>query len=163
MRKRRLPSVRKLPACKNEVLPEVEETIGAVIVEDRRLEGNLARKERYHCHSLDAAEFEGSDYGTEETPEVLLVIMEKERRPYMAFSWLSKVQKRRILMLADGISVNEIVRREGVHHSVVSETVSAARKNLKSFSEKHPTGCPLKSSYEEMNPSWSLCTPWSKK
>ena len=33
---------------------EVEESIGAVIIEDRRLEDNLARKERYHCHSLDA-------------------------------------------------------------------------------------------------------------
>ncbi len=38
---------------------EVEESIGAVIIEDRRLEDNLARKERYHCHSLDAVEFEG--------------------------------------------------------------------------------------------------------
>ena len=28
---------------------EVEEAIGAVIIEDRRLEDNLSRKERYHC------------------------------------------------------------------------------------------------------------------
>ena len=48
---------------------EVDEFIGTVIVEDRRLEDNLARKERYHCCSMDAAEFEGMDYGTEETPE----------------------------------------------------------------------------------------------
>ena len=34
---------------------EVEESIGAVIIEDRRLEDNLSRKERYHCYSLDAA------------------------------------------------------------------------------------------------------------
>ncbi len=40
---------------------EVEESIGAVIIEDRRMEDNLARKERYHCHSLDAVEFEGID------------------------------------------------------------------------------------------------------
>jgi hypothetical protein len=45
---------------------EVEESIGAVIIEDRRLEDNLARKERYHCHSLDAVEFEGTEYGTVE-------------------------------------------------------------------------------------------------
>ena len=37
---------------------EVEESIGAVIIEDRRLEDNLSRKERYHCYSLDAAQFE---------------------------------------------------------------------------------------------------------
>ena len=29
---------------------EVEESIGAVIIEDRRLEDNLSRKERYHCY-----------------------------------------------------------------------------------------------------------------
>ena len=112
---------------------EVEESIGAVIIEDRRLEDNLARKERYHCHSLDAVEFEGMEYGTEETPETLLAAMEEDRRVYEAFHRLSKVQQRRLLMLAGGMSVNEIARREGVHHSVVSETVSAARKKFKKF------------------------------
>ena len=64
---------------------EVEESIGAVIIEDRRLEDNLARKERYHCHSLDAVEFEGADYGTEETPESLIAAMEEDRRVYEAY------------------------------------------------------------------------------
>lgn len=48
---------------------EVQESIGAVIIEDRRLEDNLSRKERYHCYSLDAAQFEGAEYASEETPE----------------------------------------------------------------------------------------------
>ena len=112
---------------------EVEESIGAVIIEDRRLEDNLARKERYHCHSLDAVEFEGAEYGTEETLETLLAAMEEDRRIYDAFHRLSRVQQRRLLMLAGGMSVNEIARREGVHHSVVSETISAARKKFKKF------------------------------
>ena len=43
---------------------EVEESIGAVIIEDRRLEDNLSRKERYHCYSLDAAQFHAT--GTHE-------------------------------------------------------------------------------------------------
>ena len=38
---------------------EVEESIGAVIIESRRKEDNLARKERYHCYSMDAVQFEG--------------------------------------------------------------------------------------------------------
>ena len=75
---------------------EVEESIGAVIIEDRRLEDNLARKERYHCHSLDAVEFEGADYGTDETPETLLAAMEEDRRVYEAFHKLSEVQQRRL-------------------------------------------------------------------
>ncbi len=48
---------------------EVEESIGAVIIEDRRLEDNLSRKERYHCYSLDAAQFVGEEYSDRETPE----------------------------------------------------------------------------------------------
>ena len=40
---------------------EVTEEIGSVIIESRRLEDNLARKERYHCYSLDAVDFEGSE------------------------------------------------------------------------------------------------------
>ncbi len=112
---------------------EVEESIGAVIIEDRRLEDNLSRKERYHCCSLDAAQFEGVEYADGETPETLLAAMEEDRHFYEAFRQLSKAQRRRILMLAGGMSVNEIARKEGVHHSVVSETISAARKKFKKF------------------------------
>ena len=43
---------------------EVEESIGAVIIESRRKEDNLARKERYHCYSMDSVQFEGDEYGT---------------------------------------------------------------------------------------------------
>lgn len=32
----------------------MEDSIGAVIIEDRHPEDNLARKERYQCYSLDA-------------------------------------------------------------------------------------------------------------
>lgn len=112
---------------------EVEESIGAVIIEDRRLEDNLSRKERYHCCSLDAVQFEGVEYADGKTPETQLDAMEEARHLYETFRRLSKVQRRRILMLAAGMSVNEIARKEGVHHSAVSETVSAARKKFKKF------------------------------
>lgn len=52
---------------------EVEASIGAAIIEDRRLEDNLSRKERYHCYSLDVAQFEGAQYSDGETPESILV------------------------------------------------------------------------------------------
>lgn len=112
---------------------EVEDSIGAVIIEDRRQEDNLARKERYHCYSLDAAQFEGSEYGTEETPEVQMERKQDTERIARALDGLSEVQRRRLRMLIYGISVNEIARRERVHHSVISETVSAARKKFKKF------------------------------
>lgn len=38
---------------------EVSEEIGTMILDSRREESNLDRKERYHCYSLDGAEFEG--------------------------------------------------------------------------------------------------------
>ena len=112
---------------------EVEESIGAVIIEDRRLEDNLSRKERYHCYSLDAAQFEGAEYGTDETPETKMEREMDTEHIAQALDGLSEVQRRRILMLAGGMSVNEIARKEGVHHSVVSETISAARKKFKKF------------------------------
>lgn len=112
---------------------EVEESIGAVIIEDRRLEDNLSRKERYHCYSLDAAQFEGAEYADGETPETKLEREMDTERIAQALDELSEVQRRRILMLAGGMSVNEIARKEGVHHSVVSETISAARKKFKKF------------------------------
>ena len=112
---------------------EVEESIGAVIIEDRRLEDNLARKERYHCHSLDAVEFEGADYGTEETPESLIAAMEEDRRIYEAFHKLSEVQQKRLLMLAGGMSIREIARKEGTNFRTVHESVESGRKKFKKF------------------------------
>ena len=87
---------------------EVEESIGEVIIEDRRQEDNLARKERYHCYSLDAAQFEGSEYGTEETPETKMERKQDTERIARALDGLSEVQRRRLLMLADGKSMREI-------------------------------------------------------
>lgn len=112
---------------------EVKESIGAVIIEDRRLEDNLSRKERYHCYSLDAAQFEGAEYSDRETPETKMEREMETEHIAQALDGLSEVQRRRILMLAGGMSVNEIARKEGVHHSVVSETISAARKKFKKF------------------------------
>ena len=112
---------------------EVEESIGAVIIEDRRLEDNLARKERYHCHSLDAVEFESTEYGTVETPETLFAAMEEDRRVYDAFHRLSEVQQRRLLMLAGGMSIREIARQEGSNFRTVHESVEAGRKKFKKF------------------------------
>lgn len=110
---------------------EVEESIGTVIIEDRRLEDNLDRKERYHCYSMEAAEFEGSDYGTDETPETQ---MEKEldaERIAHALDELSETQRRRLLMLADGMSMREIARQENVRHRAVVKSIEGARKIFK--------------------------------
>ena len=102
---------------------EVEEAIGAVIIEDRRLEDNLSRKERYHCYSLDAAQFEGAEYGTDETPETKMEREMDTERIAQALDGLSEVQRRRLLMLAEGKSMREIAREEKVQHRAVVKSI----------------------------------------
>ena len=77
---------------------EVEESIGAVIIE-----------------------------------ETLLASMEGDRRVYDAFHRLSEVQQRRLLMLAGGMSIQEIARQEGSNFRTVHESVEAGRKKFKKF------------------------------
>lgn len=105
---------------------EVEESIGAVIVED-----NLSRKERYHCYSLNAAQFEGDGYGTEETPESQIERQMEAERISHVLDRLSETQRRRLLMFADGMSMREIARKEKVQHRAVVKSIEGARKIFK--------------------------------
>ncbi len=110
---------------------EVDESIGTVIKESRRLEGNLARKESYHCYSLDAVEFEGVEYSDGETPETQVMREIEAKNIAHALDGLSDVQRRRLLMLAEGKSMREIAREEKVQHRAVVKSIEAARKIFK--------------------------------
>ena len=112
---------------------EVNEEIGTFILDSRREEDNLGRKERYHCYSLDAAEFEGEEMADCETPETVLMGQLENRQIEEALGSLSEVQKRRILMLAQGLSVREIARREGKEIKTIRESIDGARKKFKKF------------------------------
>ena len=112
---------------------EVNEEIGTFILDSRREEENLGRKERYHCYSLDAAEFEGEDMADSETPETALMGQLENRQIEEALGSLSEVQKRRILMLAQGLSVREIARREGKEIKTIRESIAGAREKFKKF------------------------------
>lgn len=112
---------------------EVNEEIGTFILDSRREEDNLGRKERYHCYSLDAAEFEGEEMADCETPETVLMRQLENRQIEEALGSLSEVQKRRILMLAQGLSIREIARREGKEIKTIRESIDGARKKFKKF------------------------------
>ena len=113
---------------------EVTEEIGSVIVESRRLEDNLARKERYHCYSLDAVDFEGSGYASKDTPESLLEQTTDKQHIKRLLKELPEVQRRRLLLYAQGKSLREIARLEGVDHKAVKKSIEAAKKYfLKNF------------------------------
>ena len=101
---------------------EVAEEIGSVIVESRRLEDNLSRKERYHCYSLDAVDFEGNEYADRDTPESLLEQMVDKRHIKGLLERMSEVQRRRLLLYAQGKSLREIARLEGVDHKAVKKS-----------------------------------------
>lgn len=112
---------------------EVSEEIGTVILDSRREESNLDRKERYHCYSLDAAEFEGAEYADGSTPETALFLQLENQHIAETFEKLSEVQKRRLLMLAQGLSIREIARREGKDIKTVRESIDGARKKFLKF------------------------------
>lgn len=110
---------------------EIDEEIGSYITASRREESNLARKERYHCYSLNAIDYEGLEYATDATPETEMETSERNKRLYNAMKTLTEVQRRRLLMLADGLSMREIARLEGVDHRAIRESIEAARKKFK--------------------------------
>jgi len=110
---------------------EVNEELGEFITASRREEDNLSRKERYHCYSLDAILFEGKEYGDNHTPETELETAEINKQIYHAMKTLTAVQQRRLLMLADGLSLREIARVEGVDHRAVRESIDSAKKKIK--------------------------------
>lgn len=112
---------------------EVSEETGNLILDSRREECNQDRKERYHCYSLDAAVYEGRDYADGETPESALFLQLENQRIKEAFGRLSEVQRRRLLMAAEGLSLREIARREGKDIKTIRESIEGARRKFLKF------------------------------
>lgn len=112
---------------------EVDDAIGTVILETRRIEENGNRKERYHCYSLEGAAYEGEDYASGEDILANYIQREYNSELYAALNKLSEPQRRRLIQVAEGFSMQEIARIEGVGYYSVFKSVEAARKNLKKF------------------------------
>lgn len=107
---------------------EVSEDVGTFILDSRREEDNLGRKERYHCYSLDAADYEGWDYADPQTPETVLEREDSLLHMERIMEEMPEVQRRRLLLYAEGKSFREIARMEGVDHKAVKKSIEAARK-----------------------------------
>ena len=65
------------------------------------------------------------------TPETDLIREEDAARINTALDKLSETQKRRLLMLTDGLSVNEIARIEGVAPNAAWKSIEGAKKKFK--------------------------------
>ena len=113
---------------------EVSDEIGLQILDMERAAKNYERKMRYyHCISLEDLEVLGKEFATTETPETIFLSERKNQAIREALDELSESQKRRLLMLADGMSIQEIARQEGVRYYSVWKSIEAARKSLKKF------------------------------
>ena len=125
----------------SESVVEVEEEIGQAIIVSRREEENYERKMRYHCPvSIDKLEYEGMQFADPDTPMSLLEneIEEQEQKELINYvmSQLTETQ-RRIQMKADGLTLEEIARIEGVHFTTIDESIKAAQKKAIKLREKY--------------------------
>jgi len=110
---------------------EVTEEVGAVIIDSRKAEHAQDEKQRYHCYSLDAIDFEGLEYAAKDSAEDFPE--ELRERVRNAYSKLTDIQKKRILLLSKGLSVREIADLENVHHRAIEDSIQQARKKFLKF------------------------------
>lgn len=120
---------------------EVEEEVGQAIIVSRREEENYERKMRYHCPvSIDKLEYEGMQFADPDTPmSILERKIEEEQQKALndyVMSHLTETQRRRILMVADGMTTREIAEIEGVAQQVVSKSIIATRKKATKLKEE---------------------------
>ncbi len=115
---------------------EVSEEIGMVISDSRREEDSKERTNRRYCYSFDALKYGDKDIYVpfnDITPETIEVHKEDNRKIHEAFSSLSEIQQRRLLMLASGMSMRKIARKEKVSYMTIYESIDMARKKFKKF------------------------------
>ena len=109
---------------------EVNVEIGAVILESRRKEENMERNRRRRCYSLDDVDFEGEDFADDRTPESLLIEQIDNEHIKETLDKLSETQRRRLLMLASGMSISDIARQENRDFRTVYDSLEAAKRKF---------------------------------
>ena len=122
---------------------EVNDEVGAEILKSRRIEENGDRKERYHCYSIAGLDYEGDEFADKDTPESLL--LNKEDNGWIAefLKTLTDVQRERLEMRLDGMSMNEIARVQGTTFRAVKKTFLQISEKISNFFQKQGTILPL--------------------
>ena len=109
---------------------EVSDEIGAVITASRKAEHALKERNRYHCYSLDAIDYEGLEYGKCDEYPIEDDSAERAERVKAAFSQLTETQQRRLRLYADGKAMREIASLENASFQSVAESIEAAKKKF---------------------------------
>ena len=108
---------------------EVDDAIGVFLLDSRRKEENSNRVYRRHNLSLDACDYEGTEYGYEDCYGDFLD----------EITTLTPVERARIRLYAEGYTAKEIGARDGTGSSgqaVRLSIVSAKKKILQFLSEE---------------------------
>ena len=109
---------------------DVSDEIGAVITASRKAEHALEERNRYHCYSLDAIDYEGLEYGECDEYPIEDDSAERTERIKAAFSQLTGTQQRRLRLYADGRTLREIAALENTKFQSVAESIEAAKKKF---------------------------------
>lgn len=114
---------------------EVDDALGAVITASRREEENYERKTRYHCpYSVDKLLYEGEDYADKSlTPDAHVINREEEKVVQAFMETLTDVQRRRLHMRMDGMSIAEIAEAEGTSYNGITFCFKQIKKKFKKF------------------------------
>ena len=109
---------------------EVSDEIGAVITASRKTEHALEERNRYHCYSLDAIDYEGLEYGECDEYPIEDDSVEQTEHINAAFGQLTETQQRRLRLYADGKTLREIAALENASFQSVAESIEAAKKKF---------------------------------
>ena len=129
---------------------EVSDEVGQAILESRRKESSLDKKEyRHSACSIDVIEFEGEEFAEKDTPESLLFNKEEDARVKEFFATLTETQRRRLEMRLNGMNLRQICLAEKADNKTVRETFEQIQKKYKSFLKNTPLIYPPKCPYSE--------------
>ena len=112
--------------------PEALQEIQDFLNENARLIQNAERRERYHApYHLEALDYEGGSVAYHDTPERIVIRKEEAEHIRETLALLPETQRRRLLMLDEGMTLRQIAEAEGAAVSSVKESLDAARKKFR--------------------------------
>lgn len=118
---------------------EVSEEVGQALLESRRKEASLDKKEyRHSACSIDVIEFEGDEFADKDTPESLLLNKEGDGRIKAFYEILTERQRRCLELRLDGLTIAEIAKVEGLQFMSVKDCLTCIQKKFQTFFQNIP-------------------------
>ena len=129
---------------------EVSDEVGQAILDSRRKEASLDKKEyRHSACSIDAVEFEGEEFADKHTPESLLFNKEEDKRVKEFLATLTETQRRRLEMRMNGMNLRQICLAEKADNKTIRESFEQIQKKFQTFFKNTPLHYPQKCPYSE--------------